>query len=166
MTKSVASQEATYPLQQRFIRQVIALDREYLLQLEALKSTLSGLQQQATFSVTQRDELFAWRDELQRRINTYQTLCAKYQDALISGQHLELMAYMLFGDVRSARTQKNIDEYIQMRGTANAELKALLVNLDSQAALGQHLQLRLQGEKHIRRFLDESPHYRARRSAG
>ena len=100
--------ETKTSLDECFAQRVIPLEQQYLAGLQALRTTLFGQQEMAELSPAQRDELTAWVDELDRRIITYQTLCTKYLNALNSEQQRELMTFMLFGDTRTARAQKNI----------------------------------------------------------
>lgn len=158
-------QDTATGLQRCFAQRIVPLEQQYLAGLKALSATLSGLQQMAELSPGQRDELNAWIDELDRRIITYQTLCANYLNTL-NGEQPELMVSMLFGDARSTRAQKNLQEYIGQRSAAITRLRERMADLDSPDALKRQLQQRLQKEIHIRRFLDESTRYRPTRKAG
>lgn len=158
--------DAAASLQAQFIQRIVPLEQEYLSLLESLYATLLVWRREAKLPTDQHDELSAWIDELERRITTYQTLCAKYRNALTSAQHLELMTYMLFGDARSERAQKNVEEYVRTRDVAIGEVNALLAELRTPDALAHYLRQRLHGEARTRHFLDESRRYRARSYAG
>jgi len=160
------AQETKTSLDECFAQRVIPLEQQYLAGLQALRTTLFSQQEMAELSPAQRDELSAWVDELDRRIITYQTLCTKYLDALNSEQQRELMTFMLFGDTQTARAQKNIQEHIQLRSEAVSRINERLADLHSPEALKRQLQQRLEKEIHIRRFLDESTHYRPVRKTG